>query len=96
MKTTFNLPDDLVRRLKLRAVRDRRKLKDVAAEFLQAGLSARAPVQRERPAVVAKDKKTGLPVIRCRHAAPRGQELTPDWVAELLNAQEAEWARVSG
>ena len=96
MKTTFNLPDDLVRRLKLRAVRDRRKLKDVAAEFLRAGLSAKAPLRSERPAVVGKDKKTGLPVIKCRHAAPRGQELTPERVAEILNNQEAEWARDSG
>ncbi len=94
MKTTFDLPEDLVQQLKLRALRDRRKLKDAAAEVLRAGLeaSARPAAPVEKPAQVVKDKKTGLPVVQCRRAAPRADELTPDRVAEILAAQEAEWA----
>jgi hypothetical protein len=38
MKTTFDLPPDLVREVKLRAVHEGRKLKDVAAELLRVGL----------------------------------------------------------
>ena len=94
MKTTFDLPEDLVRQLKLRALRDRRKLKDAAAEMLRAGLeaSSRPAAPVEKPAQVLKDKETGLPVIQCRAAAARAQQLTPDRVAEILAAQEAEWA----
>ena len=40
MKTTLDLPNDLVRELKLRAVHEGRKLKDVAAALLAAGLVA--------------------------------------------------------
>ena len=40
MKTTLELPDDLVRQMKLRAVHERRKLKDVAAEAIRRGLAA--------------------------------------------------------
>ena len=39
------------------------------------------------------DSKTRLPALRCRRAAPRGEDLTPDRVAEILTAQDAEWAR---
>jgi hypothetical protein len=39
MKTTFDLPPDLVREVKLRAVHEGRKLKDVAAELLKRGLT---------------------------------------------------------
>jgi plasmid stability protein len=84
MKLTLDLPDELVRRLKLRAVHDGRKLKELAAEMLRAGLDASAGSPAEKPAVVIKDKKTGLPVIQYRRAAPRGQELTPERVAEIL------------
>ena len=96
MKTTFDLPDDLVKELKLRAVRNGRKLKDAAADILRAGLAAQAGMATEHPAIVVKDKKTGLPVIQCRRAAARGRELTPDRIAEILIAQEAGWARDSG
>jgi plasmid stability protein len=96
VKTTLDLPDELVRRLKLRAVHSGRKLKEVAADMLAAGLAVPLAGSSEEPAVVVKDKKTGLPVIRCRRSAPRGQELTPERVAEILTAQEAGWARDSG
>jgi len=95
MKTTFDLPDDLVKELKLRAVRNGRKLKDAAADILRAGLAAQAGLGTEHPAVVVKDKKTGLPVIQCRRAVARGQGLTPDRIAEILTAQEAGWARLA-
>ncbi len=96
MKTTLDLPDDLVRRLKLRALQDGRKLKDAVADILRAGLAAQKRQSPTDVAIVVKDRKTGLPVIQCRRAAPRGQELTPERVAEVLNQQEAEWARDAG
>jgi len=41
MKTTLDLPDDLVRRIKIEAARSDRKLKDLVAQLLEAGLRAR-------------------------------------------------------
>ena len=53
MKTTLELPDDLMRRVKLRAVHRRRKLKDEIARLLEAGLAqapeAEAPARPPRP-----------------------------------------------
>ncbi len=40
MKTTIDLPPDLVREMKLLAVHEGRKLKDVAADLLKRGLRA--------------------------------------------------------
>lgn len=97
MKTTFDLPEDLVRELKLRAVRDGRKLKDAAAEILRAGLAVpKSRAKKRKMAVIIKDRKTGLLVIQGRRAASRGRDLTPDQIAEILSEQEAQWARDSG
>ena len=38
MKATFDLPDDLVQRIKLRAVRERKPLKRVVADLLTQSL----------------------------------------------------------
>jgi plasmid stability protein len=104
MKTTLDLPDDLVKQLKLRAVHEGKKLKDAVAETLRAGLAARktrpkrggAGAGGRGQAVVRKDRLTGLPVVQCRRAAAPGEELTPERVAEILAAQEAGWARGAG
>lgn len=40
MKTTLELPDDLMRRIKLRAVHRNRKLKDEIAQLLEAGIAS--------------------------------------------------------
>lgn len=40
MKTTLDLPDDLMMRVKLRAVREHKKLKDAIAEYLERGMKA--------------------------------------------------------
>ena len=68
MKTTLDLPEDLVREIKLRAVREDRNVKDLAAELLRAGLQT----TRSRPAARATidiDAK-GVPRILCSPSAP--------------------------
>jgi len=42
MKTTLDLPDDLMREMKLRAVIQGRTLRDLVAEFLRQGLGLSA------------------------------------------------------
>jgi len=39
MKTTLELPDDLMRRIKLRAVHRNRRLKEEIAQLLEAGMA---------------------------------------------------------
>ena len=71
MKTTIDLPPDLVKAMKLRAVHEGRKLKDVAADLLKRGLAA--PETTTHPKI-AKPKieilTNGLPVVRCPANAP--------------------------
>ena len=81
MKTTLDLPRDLVREIKLRAVNEDRKLKDTIADLLRKGLSTRASGS------AAKRSRVKLPLIQCHRAA----ELTPDQVAAALQKQETEW-----
>jgi hypothetical protein len=53
MKTTLELPDALLQRIKLRAVHRKRKLKDEIAALLEAGLAhapaPEAPRRAPRP-----------------------------------------------
>lgn len=73
MKTTLDLPDDLVLELKLRSVHERRKLKDVAAAALRRGLNieppAPAPAAETLPPGIMLTER-GFPVIRCDPDAP--------------------------
>lgn len=47
MKTTLELPDELARRIKMRAVVHNQKFKDTVAQLLELGLANAA--EREKP-----------------------------------------------
>lgn len=96
MKTTIELPDGLVREIKMRAVRRRQKLKDTVAELLRKGLAAADDEPAAPPARVRRDRRTGLPVVECRHPAAAGDEITPDRAAEILLAQDVGWLHGAG
>lgn len=49
MKTTLELPDDLMRKLRIRAAENDRRLKDVVTELLERGLEASNETQRTDP-----------------------------------------------
>lgn len=72
MKTTLDLPDELVREMKLRALMQGRTLRDLAADFLRQGLGMAAV--KAAPNVPADSMVTigaeGLPVIRSGNNAP--------------------------
>lgn len=87
MKTTLDLPDDVVRAVKIRAVQENRRLKDTVADLLRRGL-AQAP---STPGAVRRRVK--LPLVKCAHPALPGEEMTPNRVANVLLAEEAGWHR---
>ena len=73
MKTTIDLPPDLIREMKLLAVNEGRKLKDVAAELLKQGLISGRNQPQSAP---AKDFLLSAP-----STAP---EMTPERVRQIL------------
>jgi hypothetical protein len=97
MKITLDLSDALVKQVKLRAVREGRKLKDVVADLLRKGLAVAEEKDSEAASpVLTIDKKTGLPLIECRHAASPNAEMTALRTADILQAQDVEWYHAAG
>jgi plasmid stability protein len=84
MKTTLDLPAELIREMKLRAAHEGRKLRDVATEIFRRGLS-----QPSRSPSEALPQRVKLPLIECRAAV---KELNAAEVAEVLLKQEAGWS----
>jgi hypothetical protein len=83
MKTTLDLPDDLMRAIKIRAVEENRKLKDMIADLLRRGLDQGPDAPSTFP------QRVQLPLVQCIHDAPPGEEMTPERVAEILLEEEA-------
>jgi hypothetical protein len=70
MKTTLELPDELMRRVKLRAVHRNQKLKDAIAQLLELGLEAAPEAQpAARAPKPVRLKKRGPLTIRDIEAA---------------------------
>jgi plasmid stability protein len=93
MKTTFDLPDSLVKELKRRALNQGRKLKDEVTDVLRAGLAAvNRPVsasgQTKSPRVKT-NPQTGLPFIGC---GPKAKAMTMT-AEELIVAEQASLTR---
>ena len=82
MKTTIDLPDDLVRRMKLRAVREGKKMREIAAEVVRRGLD-------ESRKGASPGHRVQLPLIHCK-AAVAGTEMNPQEIADTLNNQEVD------
>jgi hypothetical protein len=49
MKTTLDLPDDLIKRVKIRAIHERKKLKDAVAELIERGMAQPKPAKIPKP-----------------------------------------------
>ena len=78
MKTTLDLPDELMRTVKIRAVEEDRKLKDMIAELLRRGLADEAGVPR------TVRRRVRLPLVPCAHEARPDEEMTPERVSRVL------------
>jgi hypothetical protein len=87
VKTTLELPDDLMREIKIRAVHRNRRLKDEIAELLRRGLSEPGAERSRAP------RRVRLPLVKCARAARSGEEMTPERVARILLEEEAGTAR---
>lgn len=75
MKTTLELPTELLQRIKLRAVHRKRKLKDEIALLLEAGMAQaaapEAPRKAPRPVALKGRRPVGLKEIEAAIAAGR-------------------------
>lgn len=72
MKTTLDLPDDLVQRIKIRAVQERKPLKRFVADLLVKGLESPA-VTSDSAAPLPEGivlNESGFPVFRSKPNAP--------------------------
>lgn len=85
MKTTIDLPEDLILQLKFLSARESRKLKDVAAEIIRQGLRFRSAQQPQDPKqnnLLVSEQ--GFPVYKCRADAPA----TKSSIDELLQMEQ--------
>jgi hypothetical protein len=86
MKTTLDLPDELIREVELRAVVQGLTVNDLVAEFIRQGLGIAPPEHLEKPppGSMVEIGEGGLPVIRCRPDAPAARMS----VEELLKLEQ--------
>jgi microsomal dipeptidase-like Zn-dependent dipeptidase len=49
MKTTLDLPDDLVKRVKIRAIHEHKKLKEAIAELIERGMNESSLAKIPKP-----------------------------------------------
>lgn len=83
MKTTLNLPDDLMRTVKMRALLENKTLQETIAELLRRGLGETGQSS------LSASTRVRLPLVDCVHEAIPGYELTPERSAQALLDQEA-------
>lgn len=94
MKTTLEIPDGLMRTIKVRAARSNRRLKDVVAELLEKGMHA--PANESPPGGITSDtqlgisRETGLPIIRSSKDAPIANMSDREIHALIHQVQEGE------
>ena len=85
MKGDIELPDDLLRDLKVKAAREDRKLKDLVTDLLRQSLYVESKPGKP-------SKRLTFPLFESTHAATPGMTLTPDELDALLLEEEVRWA----
>ena len=84
MKTTLDLPDEVIRSLELRAEAENRTLADLIADLLLRGLAEKGT----EPGDVINRVK--LPLVHGAHAPRSDEELSPERVSDILLMHEIE------
>lgn len=91
MKTTIELPDNLLRQIKLRAVKSGKKLKETIAELLQKGLAASAsPATVPQAPTIKIHPESGFPYFDSPLDAPASRMTTAELIALEKQTQEDE------
>lgn len=85
MKTTIDLPDELVRAIKIRAVEEDKSLKDLVAELLNGAMKPSLQPAKEPHYVT-------LPLIRVTRKVPYVPDPTPEELKQILLDQDVERA----
>jgi hypothetical protein len=92
MKTTLDLPDELVLQAKLRAVMQGRTLRDLMADFIRQGLglvpndpNAKQETSPQDDSIIEVGSN-GIPVFRCRPDTSQTIEKTS--IPELLALEQ--------
>jgi hypothetical protein len=70
MKTTLDLPDDLMMEVKIRAARQGKKMKDVMAETLRKGLFPESTAREYPKPIITRHPVLGFPMVTCEPAPP--------------------------
>ena len=65
MKTTLDLPDDLMREVKIRAAQQGKKLKDMMADTLRSGLFPTTSTRETPKPTITKHSTLGFPIVEC-------------------------------
>lgn len=86
MKTTVEIPDELMKAIKLRALEEGKKLNEIMRELLSSGLQNKEP-KLSKPRIGVDER--GFPVI-LGGKTPK-KELTPADISEILIEQEASY-----
>lgn len=86
MKTTIDLPEELVREMKLRAARDGRKLKDIATEIFRRGLR-REP---DNASMLYQSRRLEQPLFVCEESEASSVNMSLEQLLELERKAEAE------
>lgn len=77
MRTTLDLPDDLMRSIKVRAAQTDRTLTDLVADLLRSGLRV------SESGASSPARRVEFPLVRSAHMAPEGS-LSPERITDLL------------
>ena len=81
MKTTVELPDALVNRVKIRALQQGRKFEDALTDLLVKGLGSPEKPGRKTSQRIKTDPETGIPLIQCDPNAPASRMTAEELVA---------------
>ena len=83
MRTTLELPEEIMRQVKIRAAEKGRKLKEVFVELLKSGLMIMRKSHHPDDGIhLGKDPKTGLPIVKAVNSAP-GSTMKPNELKRL-------------
>jgi hypothetical protein len=97
MRTTLDLPDPLMRRVKIRAVSEGRKLEEVIADLLEKGMDTPAvETLREGELPYVIDPKTGMAVSRTLNTPGFVPPTAKESQAMIERANEEEDLRRAG